>query len=73
MGRRPKERAPDIGEIVYLKTDPEKLPRLVVSFKVHPSGMIKYKLMKGDQGSKHWEFEIEKTVQERLKVKGLVK
>lgn len=73
MGRRPKERAPDIGEIVYLKTDPEKLPRLVVSFKVHPSGMIKYKLMKGDQDSKHWEFEIEKTVQERLKVKGLVK
>jgi hypothetical protein len=33
--------------------------------------MVKYKLMRGDKGSKHWEFEIEKTVQERMKIKGL--
>jgi hypothetical protein len=29
--------------------------------------------MRGDKGSKHWEFEIERTVQDRLKIKGLCK
>lgn len=74
MGRRPKEKPIDISDIVYLKTDPDKLPRLVVSFKVHPSGMVKYKLMRGDKGSKHWEFEIERKVNDgRVKIEGFKK
>jgi len=74
MGRRPKEKQIDINDIVYLRSDPEKLPRLVVGvITKYPEGVVKYKLSIGSHFSKHWEFEIERTVQDRLKIKGLCK
>jgi len=53
-----KTRIPDIGDIVYLKTDPEQFPRLITSFVVEPSGMLLYKLALGDKKSDHYEFEM---------------
>lgn len=71
MARKPKYKPIDMGDIVYLRTDPEKQPRLVVSLKVHPSGMVKYKLAFGHHFSKHFEFEMEREPQKRLEIKGL--
>jgi len=71
MPRKPKYKPPDMGDIVYLRTDPDKFARLIVSLKVHPSGMVKYKLALGDKFSKHYEFELEREPQKRLEIKGL--
>jgi hypothetical protein len=60
MGRRPKEKPIDISDIVYLKTDPDKLPRLVVSFKVHPSGMVKWSDTIGEGNEVDYTLEVKK-------------
>jgi hypothetical protein len=67
---RQKTRIPDIGDIVYLRTDPEQYPRLITSFVVEPSGMLLYKLALGDRKSDHYEFEMIKDVENRKAVTG---
>lgn len=72
MPRKPKEKPPDIGDIVYLRTDPDKHARLIVGvIQKFPSGVVKFKLAKGDTFSKHYEFELEKEVAPRTVIKGL--
>lgn len=65
-----KTRIPDIGDIVYLRTDPEQYPRLITSFVVEPSGMLLYKLALGDRKSDHYEFEMMKDIENRKAVTG---
>ena len=72
MARR-KYNPPQVGEIVYLITDPDKTPRLITKFK-GDFGTMKYRLVYGDKKSWHYEQEItrEEPVK-RVEVKGLGK
>lgn len=47
----------DIGDIVYLKTDKEQLPRVVFCILVFKNEVI-YKLCQGTLVSEHYDFEI---------------
>jgi hypothetical protein len=73
MARSKEIPPPDIGDIVYLRTDPDKYERLIVSFKVEPSGMVLYELACGDRKSNHYEFEIQREIQGRSKIEGFIK
>jgi hypothetical protein len=46
-----------IGDIVYLKTDTEQIPRMVYCFMVYRNEII-YKLCAGTTMSEHYDFEI---------------
>jgi hypothetical protein len=48
----------DFRQHVFLKTDPDQLPRIVVSMQVCPNGDILYRLCCGPAESWHYEFEI---------------
>lgn len=56
----------DIGEIVYLKTDPEQLPRFVFGFSVFRREVL-YKLACGINVSEHYEFELSTEVDINIK------
>lgn len=43
---------------VYLRTDPDQLPRIVASIQISPGGSLLYRLCCGPQESWHYEFEI---------------
>lgn len=47
----------NFGDIVYLKTDPEQYPRMVVGVSVRPTSMT-YMLALGSTESFHYEIEI---------------
>ena len=47
----------DIGEIVYLKTDLEQLPRIIIAIMTCADNGILYKLSQGE--SVTWQYEIE--------------
>jgi len=71
MGRKPKPQPIDVGDIVYLITDPDTYPPQVVKVVVnYPSGMARYKLACGDKFSTHYEFELSREVEDRLRIKG---
>lgn len=46
-----------IGEIVYLKTDKEQLPRIIYGFIVTKSECL-YKVCCGTATSEHYDYEI---------------
>lgn len=48
----------NIGDIVYLKTDEDQLPRQVYSIELYHNGELMYKLVQGIQTSSHYEFEL---------------
>ena len=48
----------EFEEIVYLKTDQEQMPRIVVSVEVYKGGELLYKLACGTATSSHYEFEM---------------
>lgn len=48
-----------IEEIVYLKTDPEQLPRMVTCIELRKNS-VSYQLSCGTQVSYHYDFEISK-------------
>lgn len=50
-------------EIVYLKTDPELLPRMVTAYKVSKFD-ITYELICGTSVSYHYDYEIAKSKEE---------
>lgn len=50
----------EIGEIVFLKTDLEQLPRIVTCVKVFAQGELTYELSQGAGITQHYEFEITK-------------
>ena len=47
-----------IGEMVYLKTDPDKSMRLIISVKFITGSSIIYTLVYGTQETLHYENEI---------------
>ena len=47
----------NITQVVYLRTDPELLPRIVTRYTVS-HGSITYELSLGSSTSWHYEFEI---------------
>lgn len=47
----------EIGDIVYLKTDIEQVPRIVYCFIIYQNEII-YKLCAGITMSEHYDFEI---------------
>ena len=54
----------EIGDIVYLTTDPDQAKRVVTSIHIRPNEQITYELSCGSHASDHYDFEIsdEKTV-----------
>lgn len=50
----------EIGEIVYLKTDSDQLPRVVIAFKVYSQGEMMYEVVSGTLQSLHYNFELSK-------------
>jgi len=51
----------DIGQIVYLKTDREQQPRMVLSIMVNKYDLL-YELIVGTTTSRHYAFELSETV-----------
>lgn len=49
----------DIEQIVALKTDPQKLERMIVGIKVNPELTPIYYLNQGTNESSHYECEIQ--------------
>jgi hypothetical protein len=49
----------EIGEVVYLKTDPEQLKRIVVAIVIYKNAEIVYKLVCGITESNHYDFELQ--------------
>lgn len=49
----------DIGDTVLLKTDREKLARIVTGFSVRQNKTVSYDLSQGGSSSWHYDFEIE--------------
>lgn len=47
-----------LGEIVYLKTDPDQLARIIVAIQVTVDGGMLYKLAIGMNEQWHYEVEI---------------
>jgi hypothetical protein len=50
----------EFGDIVYLKTDKEQSPRIVVCILTYKAGELLYKLSCGTGTSDHYDFEISK-------------
>jgi hypothetical protein len=48
----------NIEDIVYLKSDPEQLPRFVTAIVVYKATILKYELTCGVDITEHWAFEI---------------
>jgi hypothetical protein len=51
----------NIGEVVYLKTDPEQFPRIVTGLSVRTT-IVSYELSLGECLSCHYDFEISREV-----------
>lgn len=50
----------DIGDIVYLKTDPEQLPMIITGITIRENQVTSYHLSYGVEDSWHWDVEISK-------------
>lgn len=50
----------DIGEVVYLKTDPDMLPRIVTKISAFSVDSLEYQLSCGVNFSYHMDYEITK-------------
>jgi len=49
----------DFGDIVYLKTDPEQLERMVTGFTVRPNNTVMLLLTTSDsEETSHFEWEV---------------
>jgi len=45
-------------DIVYLKTDIDQVPRMVLEMSIAPKDCVQYKLAEGDRTSWHYEIEL---------------
>lgn len=50
----------DHGEVVYLKTDIEQNPGIIISIKVYKGGEYLYEVIRGTVASLHYDFELSK-------------
>lgn len=57
MGAIVLEVAFNIEDVVYLKSDPDRLPRIVIRYTVSKYSTI-YELSLADRVSTHYDFEI---------------
>ncbi len=48
----------DFGDMVYLKTDPDQLKRIITGIHVFPGNAISYTVTQAGTESQHYEFEI---------------
>jgi hypothetical protein len=48
----------EIGQTVYLKTDPDQLERFVTGLFVRPGNRLMYELACAEDTSQHYDFEI---------------
>lgn len=48
----------DIGDLVYLRTDKDQLPRIIIAIKIYKAGEIVYELISGTIQSTHYPFEM---------------
>lgn len=48
----------DIGQIVYLKTDEDQLPRIITGLTIRGNNVLVYCLSSGTSESWHYDFEI---------------
>lgn len=55
------------GDIVYLKTDPEQMPRMVLSITFRPTGIL-YELGYGPDSSDHYDIEISSVKDEVIRL-----
>jgi hypothetical protein len=46
------------GDIVYLKTDPDQLARIITGISVHPEMQIIYKVSYLGSNTEHYSFEL---------------
>lgn len=60
----------DIGDTVYLKTDPDQKPRIITSVCVYAGHNYLYNLACGEDMSGHYEFEIQEQ-RDELKALGV--
>lgn len=60
----------EIGDIVYLVTDPEQCRRIITSMEIFFTGEVIYKLAVADSVSAHYAFEISKEVNIEIKTNG---
>ena len=49
----------EIGETIYLKTDPDQLPRVVTCIQVTKQDLV-YFVASGERESHHYDFEMSK-------------
>jgi hypothetical protein len=47
-----------LGDIIYLRTDPYQMPRLIVSIEMNISNGLLYKVVCGTELSMHYEEEL---------------
>ncbi len=57
----------DIGDIVFLKTDSEQLPRIITAILMRPNGFLYY-LSNSTNETSHYEIEISKEINEIIKL-----
>jgi len=57
----------DIGDIVFLKTDSEQLPRIITGILMRPNNLLYY-LSNGTNETQHYEIEISKEENETIKL-----
>ena len=58
MGKMTVEFKYGFGDIVYLKTDLDQTPRIVLQINISPKDSVTYQLGSGDYSSWHFEIEI---------------
>lgn len=51
----------EIGQIVYLKTDPEQLPRIITGIMIAPTAALVYWTSMGMVEGRHYDIEISAT------------
>lgn len=50
----------DHGDVVYLKTDVEQHPGIIIAIKIYKGGEYLYEVIRGTVTSLHYDFEISK-------------
>lgn len=58
----------DFGQIVYLKTDVEQLPRQIYEIRMYKGGEIMYGVRQGENSTSHFGYELNDQVDESVKI-----
>ena len=61
----------EIGQFVYLKTDPDKYERQITRIMINPDS-LQFELTLGAMASWHYDFEITTETPHRLEFKGFL-